>query len=534
MVQILAPVFPRYDFENGDTLLTAIGSFWSTVFEDSGRLRSEFRANGEVFLQTQLNFLEAVATVSRFECPVFHEEKWRLLILKKSSMLSEAGVLKYNEDKVYGSQPDTGQTFLYGTSFRDEFIFKVEDSFELADAPHIQNRILDPSVVLTKGIDFKYNRTNKFLTFDQDPFQNVLFAQRVVYGDDSNVISDEEIALWLPNSDFDKTFLFDHFGYALSIAAQSSQFYKDFINAVWNTLNRTADIADVRLMLTAITGVASVIEDEETVEFVIITGGKLQVITDQHVYKFKATATPLVSVGDIVTVGQELVDTVQVIELAGSNVDLSTVKALALGQEFLSNGFFSHLIFSNQITALEYLGLDSDDKAFVKFDIGGFAPDVDRFWDEVQQRGKDQGATLAELLDTRENPPTDPSLPAEITQPGPENLPLEVNPLIFMIDNLLKNNLFIIKLKPADILVEALGLEFLHVLRQVVPPHTTFIILMEPDELADVVDLEDDVDDLVIGHFTGPEAQTLDEVGVTPSADAWIESAMVRPRIVRI
>lgn len=543
--------YPTYDWEDGRTLLNAVGSFWAQIFADSFRLRREFDAAGEVFLQTQMDFLEAVAAVSRFEVPVFHRKRWHLIVLKRSDLLEERRVLAYGEGAVYGPQPTDGRVFTYGEPAFLRFIYDIAGE-NLADVnAFVTNRLMDPSVVLTKGIEFDIDRDTGTVRFDQDPFDNELFAHRPVYGENNEVV-DEEIALWFFMGDFDFEYVYDHFGYALQVArGQSSEFYKAFINAYWNMFTRTATIRDVRSLLFAVMGIPSVIENVETVEFIETTSGKLQIITDQHVYKFQPSATAVVSVGDVVEVGDELVDAVRIIELSSENRDTATVPALSLGEDFLSGGFFSQLVFENRTVTLDYQGIDGDGKAIVQFEVGGFPGDVDLFWELVHERGKDMGATLAELLDLR-----DPPVPA--IQPQPQNLPPTVNPMEFVIDNLLKNNLFIIRLKLADADPEAAGMEFFRVLRAAIMPHTTFIVFVETPAQLDIFDLgqqggvdpciglEDDEpgaqDEFyndesctsvpLFNVFDGPATSPLDEVQVTAGSDPWIEDAMVRPRII--
>ena len=561
---MVEPVYPTYDFEDGRTLLKAIGSFWSRVFTEVPRLTNEFTANGEVFRQTTDDFLEAVDTVSRFKTPPFHRRRLFLLELKQSKLVESSKFLQYGGDAVYGPQADDGKIFLYGEPAFSRFIFDIDNIIEdevLADNFFIMNRLIDPSLVLTKGIDFEVNHREKTIQFDEDPFDSTLWGRRTIYGA-NNEVEDEELRMWLFMGDFDKNYVFDHFGYVLQMAqALSSEFYKDLVNSYWNTFTETPTIRNIRDMIGALAGVPTIRTETETVEFIEETAGKLQIVTDVDVYKFQPTATSLVAVGDVVTEGTELVDTVEIIELSGSNRDITGCPALPLGREFISGGYFSQLIFENRETTLDYLGIDSDGKAVVEFAVGGFPGDVDLFWERALAQGKADGATLAELLDTRTNPPTDPSLPASITQPGPEHLPSVVNPMEFMIDNVLKNNMFIIKLKPADTDPKAVGLDFFHLLRAAIPPHTTFIVIVETPDQLDTIDLgqqggidtcigldsdEPGVQDEsfndqdtctsvpLFNFFDAPDSRPLDEIGVTDPLDgtAWIEEAMIRPRII--
>jgi len=511
----------QYEWEDGNVLLTAVGSFWNSIFSDRARLETEFDSIGELYVQAQQNFLEAVACLSRIDIPVFHTERWHFMVIKQSDLVADETLLSYgDEDAVYGPQPDSGETFTYGVASKAAYAYRLPDDTLANVTGYLSNRMLDPSVVLTKGMDFVIDRDKKLIRFAQDPFENELFAQRSVYT--GNVVTDTELAIWVFNGEFDKTYLYDHFGYAIGVQVRSTQYYKDFINAFFNMMVRTPTLADVRLMLTALTGVPTVIETREEVKFIVETDGATEVITDYHVYRFQPGVTVLVDVGDIVDQGDELIDGVRIIELSGSNRDFSSVRALALDESFLDDILFANIAFPNVSSDLMYLGPDSAGKVEVRFDVAGFDEDVAHFWQVVHSNGVLAGQTLAEALDRRLNPTPE-------IQPQPQNLPAQVNPLELLIDNLLKYNLYLIHIKSDAINPDAMGLGYMREFRRTLCPHTTFMVLVETPSQLDTMDLTEAVE--TVTAFEGPDA-LLEEIAVTPTTDCWIEEALVRPHYV--
>jgi hypothetical protein len=253
------------------------------------------------------------------------------------------------------------------------------------------------------------------------------------------------------------------------------------------------------------------------------------VITDTHVYVFQTEANITVSVGDVLNTGQAMADAVVVWDLSGGPVDYSSVPALSFGANFLSGGYFGALTFENMDVAVEYLGTDEDNKAVVVFRVGGFPADVDAFWEQAQTLGKQAGnKTLAELLDTRDNP---------VGQPLPMFLPAQINPLEFVLDNIMKNHLILIKVRASAIDPDAPGMQLFKYLRNVVPPHTAYIVFVELSPPADTIDLSQAGDSEQAGIEEVPallNAATPSDENVYPAAEAPASAASYSDVVVRV
>ena len=174
--------------------------------------------------------------------------------------------------------------------------------------------------------------------------------------------------------------------------------------------------------------------------------------------------------GQKLKAGDPLTDLLQILELnRGNTLDPAQVSALTLGPGVLSWGFYSDLTFNNQETPVQ-VTLDVDGYTKVSWALGGFKYDVDKFWRDVHRAGVAAGKTIAMLLDRRENPEG---------QPQAGNLPQTINPLTFLVQNFLRNNAYIVKVKAGNQLANRLAFVPADQLRKIQPPHTLMLLIVE-------------------------------------------------------
>jgi hypothetical protein len=162
-----------------------------------------------------------------------------------------------------------------------------------------------------------------------------------------------------------------------------------------------------------------------------------------------------------------------------------TLAALALDNGFLSSCFYGDLVFENKDVPLHVNTRHRTGYTYVHFDLNGLPADVNKFFEEVHSRGivlaqqqrneecapphKKLG-TLAHILDRRKY--------AE-TEPGPQHLPATINPLRFLIENVLRNNVFVVRVAVSALGQKHLGLYNIRHLRQLLPPQTAMIVVFE-------------------------------------------------------
>lgn len=527
--------YPASDYDRGYQLLQALGSYWTNIFQDNDKLREHLRSTGQMQGQMYLNTLEVTAYISRLTVPIFHTENWYLITFKRSDALSLPSVYRA-DDLQYGPQDGSnperpaGFTQTYaGTDNPGIVELALPDS--MVDAPAtIQNLVIYPSKTWVNGVDYEIDEVAKRIKFRDDPFVDPMVPRRDIYDSVGNVV-DMEIALWVYRGRFDLRDIYSRFGKQIDIVLDSSEDYKGLVNALWDMFVLGPATSSMYSYLAALTGVPLIVGPTETVEVVSSDAYSQLIITNTAVYRVPFPATVSVAVGDTVSAGQEICDAFQIEELSSANTDYSWLPAVGLAKSFISGPYMAELQFKNKDVTLEYMGLDADGKTIVQFAVGGFPGDVEFFWEFVQAAGKLPGQkTLAELLDKRANP---------VGQPGPLNLPLTINPMVFVLANICKNNLFVIRVKPAAFSETAPGLSMFSRLRKVVPPHTTYVVFVDTELQTEAVDLSQAGDENEpgaaeeLGLFRGAAAtmDEADEVGsATPGSASYGDvSVYARP-----
>lgn len=510
------PTYPANDLNQGQLLLAQLGSFWANIFQDSDKLQAHLRSSAQEQAQTYLQYLETVACVSRLTVPVFHRRYWTVLTFKESDLATVPSVYSDN-DLVYGPQPlgsstrEAGFVQQYGARDNDTIV-ELPLPGELKNCPWtIQTSPIKPSQVWVSGTGYSIDTERDLLVMRDNPFNDPKVPVRDIIDPTTGLIVDREIALWVYLGEYDLDYVYIQFGYALNIKLKSSQEYKDLLNAIWDAVVLGPSKQSFATVMAAVAGTPTILDPEETVEVIQAEVDTYLIVTNSHVYRVPLTAGLSVEVGETYNVGHMLTDAVTIQEISGANPDYSLLPSISMGPEFLEGPYYYGLTFRNASVALEYKGLSDQGKAIVQFEVSGFPGDVERFWTDVQARGEAAGATLAELLDTRT---------VKEGQPGPGAFPATINPLQFIISNLMRNNLFLIRLKQASFGSDALGVEVTSFLRGVVPPHTTYLIFVEIAPMSDSANIS------LPGSETqlGAEEDVGLSVGPGIFAEQWWES----------
>ena len=459
--------YPQNDFDDPDKLLELLGSFWASTYEGNGLVEDLAATAALAAQQTHLRLLELVASVSRFNVPVFHQEIWHPLVLLESELNTDAGLI---EDY------STPAAFVYNSSARlnygevpSQAFYSVTRPADLHEVKVILDRISAPTVEWVNGID--YWLQDSTITFRENPFDN----SSIPFVDVLNsvgAIVDKQLTLWLYRGKWDWKAVYEQFGYALRLQLESSEGYKAVVNAIFDAFAAGTSIKSQQSILSAAYGIPMVREAVETVEVVESDADKLNIITDSHVYQFPLGTVSLVSAGDTVLAGDPLTDLMQVFELnRGETLSPADVSAITAGPGILAYGFWGGLTFENT-TVATVVEEDVDGYTKISWELGGFPFDVVKYWNDVHTEGVAAGQTLAMLLDVRANP---------VGQPTAASLPTEINPLQFLADNVLRNNAYIVKVKPGSQLTGQLAYVPVEQLRKIQPPHTLMLLIVELD-----------------------------------------------------
>ena len=561
-------VYPGSDFDRSRNLIAALGSFWSRTYTGVDQVRSYVDATARIANQTYHNLIETVEALSRFDIPLFHTEKLTPITIKKSQRNSTLAALT-RFDKTT-AQFD-GRLQFDTAAESNVFLFPLPPG--LVDVAQLFNRITFPTSLLMKNVDFLIDVERGALIFEKDPFDNPAFTKRPT----SDTADDEELTLWAFCGQFDYNNVFNQFAYAVSLKLRTSQGYKDLTNAIISGLvegGATAAVIDTAI--SAICGVPISLGPRETVELVDNDAQGLLIVTDKAIYRFSDNAVPRVEVGQVIAAGASLISGIDVHEffVGNSYVRAGTgeiccpppndrltsnawdaliteneeellldpnaeqckphrraITALALDSGFLAACFYGDLVFENQDVPLEINTTHPSGYTYVKFSLGGYPADVTHFFDELHARGvqaaeflsaqpdcavKQKIGTLAHLLDKRVNAATEPTA---------ANLPKTINPLRFLVENVLRNNVFVVRISVSALGLNQLGLYNIRHLRQLLPPQTAMIVIFELAADKDSINPENAVGETVT-RFTGMEP-IIDNIPVSLVGDLGATARLV-------
>lgn len=468
--------FGNLNIFNGKMMLHMLGTWWRRWFGDAQQLRALYDGTGLSEYETYLQFLDAVACLSRFDVPIFHTRNWYYLTLLQSEMRTTSALLYGTEGLVYENKDVPA----YGFSGQiDGYAFTAPT--DLAEIPSMMNRVIDPSLVLLNERDYTLRDGSIF--FNDNPFENPLIPARNILDSNGEVV-DRQLAMWLHLSEWDLDYVYRHFGYVLSIWMQSSEYYKAFINALWDNMVLGSTRAAFVNAWEAMTGVQFA-EGDEVVTFIETFSDRKQVATDKNVYTYSLNSEVIVQEGDELRAGQPIVDTVLIVE-PNEFAEWPQVIGTSLGNDFLTGRYRAPITFQNRDVPIEYLGVFPDGKVRIEFSVSGNPADVADFWANVHRNEHATGVSLAELLDTRGNK----------TTVVPEwALPETINPFTFAMDNLLSNNIYAVIVKPEGFLSGGVGISATTYLHRHLPPQTAFMVFICMDVVNETIDLGAQVGD---------------------------------------
>ncbi len=516
------PLHPKGDYSTGWPVLGAIGSFWSQHFEDRGELLGLYRASSALVIQSYLDYMEAIASTSRFEVPIYHRRIWYAIVLRESQLSTgQASMLKYDGTALYDG------TFQYGQVIGNRFE-KVGLS-ELKNLSVIFNRLIEPSVNWVSNTDFYVDDDALFLR--DNPFEDPRFAVSSLLDEDGNV-EDREVVLWAFDSFEDREHIYQHYGYAIRYKIGSSQGYKDLVNAMWNSLVGGPSTKDVEWALAAMAGIPTVLESQETVEAILPHDDKTVIVTNLNAYIYPAGSVANVSVNDRVFARQSLVDTVSVYDLAnyddvvalltsarvtdtgqietratlggpssssglpegqylahrqpskikpGLEADqVPLLEILPFGPGLLGEGYGGAISFKNEVGSIDTSVTDTDGNIKARLvTVLGSQVDLDKFWNDAHTEGLANGATWLELL----------GLP----------LPSYLNPAGFAIEHFLRNHGLVVYLRYSKFASDAAGLQVTGLLRTVMLPEKLIIYMLDIEASEGDVSPTESADELGVG-----------------------------------
>ncbi len=437
---------------NPDQLFFQLGTFWQAYLADRDLLRTHQWGKLQLHADAYLRAVELAAANSIEQVTPFCARQWRLIRLLESELTDAPNRIRF------GSGQSFGDGTLYGQLRAQSYVWVVPS--DVKSIGLLVDHVISPTHVFDVS-NCTFDAERGELRFARNPFT---FLDVLPVYDGAGTLIDRQVLLWTRNVGEDKETPYLRYGAILGIHGKSSADYVAILQSCWRMLVLGPSVAEFTKGLLASVGLPWV-EGGEVVERIASDSTGQAIITDKHVYRVHSGATVLVSVGDPLEAGDLLVDTVQVLEFGtGVAHDYTPLLGLAAGPELL-NTVKAPVVFPNVETAWEVV--ETDD---VRFTLYGASEDISGFWEAVRATGVEQGTTLAELLG--------------LNAPG---LVKPVNPLKFVVENLLGANLLVVLVKPEHFLAFEPG--FLVRIRTLLPAGTLLMVQTVLAPQSDSVDL---------------------------------------------
>lgn len=523
-------------FDKAQKLLELLGSFWASTYAGNDLLQDVLLAKGRATSQTLHNLNEVAACLSRDLIPVFHKEAWYSITLRQSEYeLLKTVPLFYREDTPHVYSDDNGLTYGGTETLK---VNRIKRPAGLARCPLITSGITDPATVLIENVD--YELTDEFIVFRKDLFSDLGFPQvELLSGTGS--IADRELTLWFHNSQWDRQYLYLHYGHALGARRFSSEQYKQLLNCVFDSLVAGSSLYDLERALAAIFGIPITKESGETVESIWNDGTAQYVITDKHVYEFHRFSKILVAVGDTLEVNQPLSDDFSFIDIsAGYGYDADTyvtplgfdylqplemgayavpgsLAGLAGNHESLLTGV-THLSADSSILRVQGGGVvsfpnedvellyENNDPTKVYWALDTNEVTAKAFWSSVRSLESDS-VTLAEIIT---------GLPKD--QITAETLPDHINPMRVMVDNFFRFHCSVVFLRLRGGSPLPFGFPA-NLIRKILPPEKLLFFVLSQEAAEDIIQPTGPGTSLVPGLEESVEFETMLEIRETISGD---------------
>lgn len=434
----------------GQQLLALLGSFWGADFDGRATTAAYLDAFAAADAQGRQDFQAAAAAVARLGVALLARDHWTPLPVRQLDRVA------------YPALPST---------FAWALPAGVNEVPAVLDLPGAA------SVCWASGVDYVVDKSAGVIAFLDDPFAEPAFARAPVF--DGALMTDTELTLWLYWAGSDRRTLANQFGYVFGLDAASSAAFAALVNACWDGALDGGPLDSCLRLLASLLDVP-LSQGSETAEIATLDRGGRVVVTDQNVYRLRADATLLVSVGQALSVGQPLADPLRYYSF-NQGVVPDALTSLSLGPGFVQGPHVQgKLTFEN--ATLPTTVVEHDTWTELRFPVGGSDHDVTAFWDWVNDQSRALGTTLADLLDPRtvkEGPP-----PAEA-------LPTTINPLQFVVENCLRFHGGLVLLKSSLAGPDTPGLAQVTLLRQFVAPWAHLFVVDLDAGPADVLDTAD-------------------------------------------
>lgn len=364
----------------------------------------------------------------------------------------------------------------YGTPAdgRPRFLIPVPARFRGAN--WIANRQHDPSLVWAQGADYGFDAERGVLEFFHDPFTQP-FAVRQIYNEQGQPV-DRELCFWVCEVRYERQYLQQHAGYLFDTQLPSSHNARELLRSFVSLAATHVSPAQLLQAVAAIADVPITAEQPETVQVVAEDAYGWLVATDRQAYRLTAADTPGVQPGQQLPPYTTLGTGLRFYSLRNGQ-PAPELSAIPLDSGFLPDNLRGHLNFLNREVPVEI----RQERGFthLRFEVAGWADDVQLFWQQIEQAGEQLGETLADLLDTE---------PTATEPPGAARLPKTINPAHFVATHFLRSNVYVLCLRPHVFGPSALPSAMFAQLRELLPANSCLIIVSQLEAGSDSVTME--------------------------------------------
>jgi hypothetical protein len=385
--------------------------------------------------------------------------EWYKLTITESALTSADNLVTYGSGLVYG------QGGTYGQIDSKRYAWAI--SSDIIEIGLVQDRVQAPTVIFDQSWA---QVINGYLVFRQNPFDIMQPTQ---------VGSDRQLTLWCRNVLLDKQLPYLRYGAVLGVAHTTDEAYVESLRRLWQVAVCGPSTDAVSRAVHAGLGIPYC-EGDETVESIDNDGSYTVIATDKRVYRLHPSATVLVQVGDALTAGQALVDTLRIADLSSGTARnwslLSDLPSIAVSPSAHNNG--GQISFVNKDEAWVYYGAND-----VRCTLAGASADIAAFWANVKSRG---------LAST--------TLASHIGMTGPATSSA-VNPMRFLLD-IIGANTVIVRIRAEHVTSVSAGV--FRRLPSLMPKHINYLFCMQAATTSDSMSLTTFTDTVLVTPAVAP------------------------------
>jgi len=335
---------------DSDTFLSALGSFWSTIFEDKDFMKNIVLGQELKIADAYMKFCEMILGEAINDIPVFNKENWANVVFKESQIDQDIeNAIRYGDEDV-----QYGDGFFYGGKWPDTDMSFSLPSEMIDTGEFICNKVYNPSLVLSKNYDFFVR--NGVVHFTENLFENDLIPIRNIADENGDII-DREISLWIPLAIFDKQFLWKRYGILTGIYQRTSEEYKLLLKNIFALFFIGPKKRLINGYVNQIFGLPVTKHENEVVNYIEkdIQNDNATIYTNLETYNVE----PLSALHRDIIIGAELLQFSPIskaIEILDEDVQPGWWKNngyFSIPEKFLESGYLSPAIVKNEMITLQ-------------------------------------------------------------------------------------------------------------------------------------------------------------------------------------